>query len=124
MLFSKNSNELVTTHGFSAGQAQNQGESAIFSLKHRRTALISFHSFRAVVIWRYPTMQQVAQLTGHSYRVSSALSFDISLRLIANRSLNLISGSLPCRIARWTDYRHWSRRRDFTLLERFPAKQG
>ncbi|GAA5968517.1 hypothetical protein JCM3765_006720 [Sporobolomyces pararoseus] len=46
MLFSKNSNELVTTHGFSAGQAQNQ-----------------------VVIWRYPTMQQVAQLTGHSYRV-------------------------------------------------------
>ncbi|CEQ41383.1 SPOSA6832_03097, partial [Sporobolomyces salmonicolor] len=46
MLFSKNSNELVTTHGFSAGQAQNQ-----------------------VVIWRYPSMQQVAQLTGHSYRV-------------------------------------------------------
>lgn len=24
----------------------------------------------SVVIWRYPTMQQVAQLTGHSYRVS------------------------------------------------------
>ncbi|GAA5836647.1 hypothetical protein JCM11251_002686 [Rhodosporidiobolus azoricus] len=46
MLFSRNSNELVTTHGFSAGQAQNQ-----------------------VVIWKYPTMQQVAQLTGHTYRV-------------------------------------------------------
>jgi cell division cycle 20-like protein 1 (cofactor of APC complex) len=48
MLFSKTSNELVTTHGFSAGQAQNQ-----------------------VVIWRYPSMQQVAQLTGHTYRVRS-----------------------------------------------------
>ncbi|GAA5848244.1 hypothetical protein JCM9279_000988 [Rhodotorula babjevae] len=46
MLYSKNSNELVTTHGFSAGQAQNQ-----------------------VIIWRYPSMQQVAQLTGHTYRV-------------------------------------------------------
>ncbi|GAA5866986.1 hypothetical protein JCM8547_008399 [Rhodosporidiobolus lusitaniae] len=46
MLFSRNSNELVTTHGFSAGQAQNQ-----------------------VVIWRYPSMQQVAQLTGHTFRV-------------------------------------------------------
>ncbi|GAA6017186.1 hypothetical protein JCM8202_005938 [Rhodotorula sphaerocarpa] len=46
MLFSKNSNELVTTHGFSAGQAQNQ-----------------------VVIWRYPSMQQVAQLAGHTFRV-------------------------------------------------------
>ncbi|GEM07936.1 cell cycle regulatory protein [Rhodotorula toruloides] len=46
MLFSKTSNELVTTHGFSAGQAQNQ-----------------------VVIWRYPSMQQVAQLTGHTFRV-------------------------------------------------------
>ncbi|GAA6002887.1 hypothetical protein JCM10207_001883 [Rhodosporidiobolus poonsookiae] len=46
MLFSRNSNELVTTHGFSAGQAQNQ-----------------------VVLWKYPSMQQVAQLTGHTYRV-------------------------------------------------------
>ncbi|BGP16975.1 hypothetical protein JCM10213_007421 [Rhodosporidiobolus nylandii] len=46
MLFSRNSNELVTTHGFSAGQAQNQ-----------------------VVIWKYPSMQQVAQLTGHTFRV-------------------------------------------------------
>lgn len=46
MLFSKNSNELVTTHGFSAGQAQNQ-----------------------VVIWKYPSMQQVAQLAGHTFRV-------------------------------------------------------
>ncbi|BGP63105.1 hypothetical protein NBRC10512_000906 [Rhodotorula toruloides] len=46
MLFSKTSNELVTTHGFSAGQAQNQ-----------------------VVIWRYPSMQQVAQLNGHTFRV-------------------------------------------------------
>ncbi|POY71133.1 hypothetical protein BMF94_5890 [Rhodotorula taiwanensis] len=45
MLFSKNSNELVTTHGFSAGQAQNQ-----------------------VVIWKYPSMQQVAQLAGHTFR--------------------------------------------------------
>jgi len=33
MLFSKNSNELVTTHGFSAGQAQNQGEFSFVSFK-------------------------------------------------------------------------------------------
>ncbi|SCV69836.1 BQ2448_1230 [Microbotryum intermedium] len=46
LLWSKNSNELVSTHGFSAGQAQNQ-----------------------VVIWRYPSMTQVATLQGHTYRV-------------------------------------------------------
>lgn len=40
--WSKNSNEIVSTHGFS----QNQ-----------------------VVIWKYPSMQQVASLTGHTYRV-------------------------------------------------------
>lgn len=40
--WSKNSNELVSTHGFS----QNQ-----------------------IVVWKYPTMQQVASLTGHTYRV-------------------------------------------------------
>ncbi|ORY92700.1 WD40-repeat-containing domain protein [Leucosporidium creatinivorum] len=47
LLWSKNSNELVSTHGFSAGQAQNQ-----------------------VCIWRYGAQtQQVATLQGHSYRV-------------------------------------------------------
>jgi WD40 repeat protein len=45
-MWSKNSNELVSTHGFSAGQVQNQ-----------------------VCIWKYPSMQQVATLTGHTYRV-------------------------------------------------------
>lgn len=42
LAWSKNSNEIVSTHGFS----QNQ-----------------------VIIWKYPSLQQVAQLTGHSYRV-------------------------------------------------------
>ncbi|ORY89774.1 WD40-repeat-containing domain protein [Leucosporidium creatinivorum] len=46
LLWSKNSNELVSTHGFSSGQAQNQ-----------------------VIIWRYPSMSQVATLQGHTYRV-------------------------------------------------------
>lgn len=42
MIFSKNSQELVTTHGFS----QNQ-----------------------VMVWKYPNVQQVGMLTGHSSRV-------------------------------------------------------
>ncbi|ANB12817.1 Cdh1p [Sugiyamaella lignohabitans] len=42
LAWSKNSNEIVSTHGFS----QNQ-----------------------IMIWKYPSMQQVAALTGHTYRV-------------------------------------------------------
>ncbi|KAL7665622.1 Anaphase-promoting complex subunit 4-like WD40 domain-containing protein [[Candida] zeylanoides] len=42
LAWSKNSNELVSTHGYSRNQ---------------------------VVIWKYPSMQQVASLTGHTYRV-------------------------------------------------------
>ena len=42
LAWSKNSNELVSTHGFS----QNQ-----------------------IVVWKYPSMQQVVSLTGHTYRV-------------------------------------------------------
>jgi cell division cycle 20-like protein 1 (cofactor of APC complex) len=42
LAWSKNSKELVSTHGYS----QNQ-----------------------VMIWKYPSMQQVATLTGHTYRV-------------------------------------------------------
>lgn len=46
LMWSKNSNELVSTHGFSAGQVQNQ-----------------------ICIWTFPSRQQVATLTGHTYRV-------------------------------------------------------
>lgn len=42
LAWSKTSNELVSTHGYSKNQ---------------------------VIIWKYPTMQQVAALTGHTYRV-------------------------------------------------------
>ena len=42
LAWSKNSNELVSTHGYS----QNQ-----------------------IVVWKYPRMTQVASLTGHTYRV-------------------------------------------------------
>jgi len=42
LAWSKNSNELVSTHGYS----QNQ-----------------------IVVWKYPSMQQVVSLTGHTYRV-------------------------------------------------------
>nr|AVZ23618.1 cell cycle switch protein 52 A1 [Eriobotrya japonica] len=42
LVWSKNVNELVSTHGYS----QNQ-----------------------IVVWRYPTMSKLATLTGHSYRV-------------------------------------------------------
>ncbi|ODV62024.1 Cdh1p [Ascoidea rubescens DSM 1968] len=42
LMWSKNSNEIVSTHGYA---------------KHQ------------IVIWKYPTMQQIASLTGHTYRV-------------------------------------------------------
>lgn len=42
IIWSKNSNEIVSTHGYSRHQ---------------------------VIVWKYPSMQQVAQLTGHTYRV-------------------------------------------------------
>jgi len=42
LIYSKNSKELVSTHGYS----QNQ-----------------------IILWKYPTMEKVTTLTGHSYRV-------------------------------------------------------
>lgn len=42
LMFSKNVNEIVSTHGYS----QNQ-----------------------IILWKYPTMSKVATLTGHTYRV-------------------------------------------------------
>ncbi|CAG5035431.1 unnamed protein product [Parnassius apollo] len=42
MAWSKHSSELVSTHGYS----QNQ-----------------------ILVWKYPSLTQVAKLTGHSYRV-------------------------------------------------------
>ena len=42
LLFSKNYNELVSTHGYS----QNQ-----------------------IMVWKYPSLEKVTELTGHSYRV-------------------------------------------------------
>ncbi|KAF2641695.1 WD40 repeat-like protein [Massarina eburnea CBS 473.64] len=42
LAWSKNSNEIVSTHGYS----QNQ-----------------------IIVWKYPNMQQVVSLTGHTYRV-------------------------------------------------------
>jgi len=42
LMFSKNCNELVSTHGYS----QNQ-----------------------INVWKYPTMKKLAVLTGHTYRV-------------------------------------------------------
>ena len=42
LMFSKSSNELVSTHGFQDN---------------------------AIVIWKYPSMKKIATLTGHQYRV-------------------------------------------------------
>jgi cell division cycle 20-like protein 1 (cofactor of APC complex) len=42
LAWSKNSNEIVSTHGYSENQ---------------------------IVVWKYPSMTQVANLTGHTYRV-------------------------------------------------------
>ena len=42
LMFSKTSNEIVSTHGYSLNQ---------------------------IIVWKYPSMQKVSTLTGHSYRV-------------------------------------------------------
>jgi cell division cycle 20-like protein 1 (cofactor of APC complex) len=42
LLFSKNVNELVSTHGYSDN---------------------------AIIVWKYPSMKKVATLTGHTFRV-------------------------------------------------------
>lgn len=42
LIWLKNSNELVLTHGYSRNQ---------------------------IIVWKYPSMQQIAHLTGHTYRV-------------------------------------------------------
>ncbi|RKP29259.1 WD40 repeat-like protein [Metschnikowia bicuspidata] len=42
LVWSKNSNELVSTHGYSRNQ---------------------------IIVWKYPSMQQIAQLMGHTFRV-------------------------------------------------------
>jgi cell division cycle 20-like protein 1 (cofactor of APC complex) len=41
-MFSKNTNELVSTHGYSLNQ---------------------------IIVWKYPTMEKVEILTGHTFRV-------------------------------------------------------
>ncbi|EPQ55265.1 WD40 repeat-like protein [Gloeophyllum trabeum ATCC 11539] len=46
LLWSLNSHELVSTHGFSSAAAQNQ-----------------------ICLWKYPQMDQVASLSGHTHRV-------------------------------------------------------
>jgi WD40 repeat protein len=46
LMWSKTSNEIVSTHGFSNGAISN-----------------------SVCIWKYPAMTQVASLSGHTYRV-------------------------------------------------------
>ncbi|ODN77509.1 hypothetical protein L202_04680 [Cryptococcus amylolentus CBS 6039] len=46
LMWSKNSNELVSTHGYSGGPVSNQ-----------------------IQIWKYPSMTQIATLTGHNFRV-------------------------------------------------------
>ncbi|WWC72231.1 uncharacterized protein I206_106193 [Kwoniella pini CBS 10737] len=46
LMWSRNSNELVSTHGYSGGPVSNQ-----------------------IHIWKYPSMTQIATLTGHTYRV-------------------------------------------------------
>ncbi|PWY97075.1 cell cycle regulatory protein [Testicularia cyperi] len=46
LMWSKTANELISTHGYSGGTVQNQ-----------------------IQVWRYPSMQQIATLTGHTMRV-------------------------------------------------------
>lgn len=41
-MFSKNTNELVSTHGYSLNQ---------------------------IIVWKYPSMEKVETLTGHTFRV-------------------------------------------------------
>ncbi|WVR09628.1 hypothetical protein IAU60_006701 [Kwoniella sp. DSM 27419] len=46
LMWSRNTNELVSTHGYSGGPVSNQ-----------------------IHVWKYPSMTQIATLTGHTFRV-------------------------------------------------------
>lgn len=79
-MWSKNSNELVSTHGFSAGQVQNSGKRSTSWMILVVLDCSVLKPLLSVCIWRYPTMHQVANLTGHTYRVLYlAMSPDVSL---------------------------------------------
>jgi len=64
LAWSKHSNELVSTHGYS----QNQ-----------------------ILIWKYPSMVQLAKLTGHTYRVLYLVNISLSLSLSLYISFHLYS---------------------------------
>ena len=66
LAWSKHSSELVSTHGYS----QNQ-----------------------ILLWKYPSLTQVAKLTGHSYRVL----YLVSLTCIANIWLGYVWQSISYR---------------------------
>jgi WD40 repeat protein len=62
-MWSRNVNELVSTHGYSLNQ---------------------------VIVWKYPSMQKIATLTGHSLRYECGFEFGFVVALL--RVLRLLSG--------------------------------
>jgi len=78
VLWSKHSNELVSTHGYS----QNQ-----------------------IIVWQYPGLQQVARLTGHSYRVLYLVRPFVNVFLLVSRKIHI-----SVHVARRRVHRHGRRR--------------
>jgi cell division cycle 20-like protein 1 (cofactor of APC complex) len=103
LMWSKNSNEVVSTHGFSAGQAQNQGKLTFLIRSFQKACANGNWVCVAVCIWKYPTLNQVATLTGHTYRVLYlAMSPDVSSVLLLRLApFHLLTARFPpCRARR------------------------
>lgn len=64
LMWSKNINELVSTHGYSLNQ---------------------------IIVWRYPSMTKVATLTGHTYR--SVIALQASFVHVARPAADVTSSS-------------------------------
>lgn len=96
LMWSKNVNEIVSTHGYSLNQ---------------------------IIVWKYPSMQPLATLTGHTYRVLYlALSPDGKARKSTALPPTLqLTSSLRCGRP---NHRHGRGRRNTALLERFPLLCG
>lgn len=90
LAWSKHSNELVSTHGYS----QNQ-----------------------ILVWKYPSLVQMAKLTGHSYRVLYLVSFVHIISMIYNgfAVIDQFPVSTRClfsfislgNVTRWRSHRNW-----------------
>lgn len=89
---------------------------------------VSTHGYsqNQILVWKYPSLTQVAKLTGHSYRVLYLVWWNKRLIVVSffnKTSMKTTVCTLKCRsppgrVSRRRSHRYRSRRRDSALLER------